>query len=70
MERITRREACGIEGHPRGAIGRGTQGSYGVLAVRTRIDDPTRQKTFLENVLENARTLSLARQWFGEPRGP
>jgi eukaryotic-like serine/threonine-protein kinase len=38
-----------------------------LLTQAARIDDPIRRKTFLENVPENARTLSLARQWLGEP---
>jgi eukaryotic-like serine/threonine-protein kinase len=40
-----------------------------VLAKATRIEEPSRRKTFLENMRENARTLSLARAWLGEPAG-
>jgi hypothetical protein len=38
-----------------------------LLARAARIDDPSRQRTFLDNVPENARTLLLCRQWLGEP---
>jgi hypothetical protein len=37
-----------------------------ILATAAGIDDPGRHKTFLENVPENARTLSLAQAWLGE----
>jgi ATP/maltotriose-dependent transcriptional regulator MalT len=36
-----------------------------LLAIAAKIDDPTYQKSFLENVPENRRTLELARQWLG-----
>jgi tetratricopeptide (TPR) repeat protein len=38
-----------------------------ILATAAGIDDSGRHKTFLENVPENARTLSLAQAWLGEP---
>jgi hypothetical protein len=38
-----------------------------VLAVAGRIRDPRYQKSFLEQVPENARILTLARTWLGEP---
>jgi len=36
-----------------------------LLAIAGRIADPDHQKSFLENVPENARTLALARAWLG-----
>jgi eukaryotic-like serine/threonine-protein kinase len=36
-------------------------------AIAGRIADPAYQRSFLEHVPENARTLALARAWLGEP---
>ena len=43
----------------------------GVLAAADRIHDPRYRTSFLENVPENARIVTLARAWLGEPgQGP
>jgi hypothetical protein len=38
-----------------------------LLAIADRIGDPAHKHSFLHNVPENARTLTLARSWLGEP---
>ncbi|HEX8110512.1 MAG TPA: hypothetical protein VF516_22420, partial [Kofleriaceae bacterium] len=37
-----------------------------LLAIADRIGDPAYQHSFLHNVPENARTLTLVRSWLGE----
>jgi len=55
--------ATGDHAEARAAI---AEAQHRLLAAAARIEDPGRQRTFLENVPENARTLSLARAWLGE----
>ena len=40
-----------------------------VLAASQSIEDPERRRRFLENVPENARTLTRAQRWLGEHEG-
>jgi len=70
LSRLGYAEALDATGDHAAACAAITEARDRLLAQAARIDDPSRRKTFLENVPENARTLSLARQWLGEPAGP